>query len=121
VGADIHHSVAPLPGETVVEKVFPNSFRETPLQALLEQAGVREIVLCGAMTHMCIDATVRAAFDLGLRCTVVDDGCASCDLLFRGMKLGSSGGPWSVYGGVVSVVCGGENGGRSYQNTACRI
>jgi nicotinamidase-related amidase len=90
VGADIHRSVAPLPGETVIEKMFPNSFRNTPLHEMLTEQGVTDLVICGAMTHMCIDATARAAFDLGFRCTVVDDGCATRDLVYRGVEIEAS-------------------------------
>ncbi len=81
-GVEIHSSIAALPGETVIEKHFPNSFRETGLQERLTAAGVTELVICGAMSHMCIDATTRAAVDLGFSCTVIHDACASRDLTF---------------------------------------
>lgn len=81
-GAEHHTSVAPRAGETVVRKHFPNSFRDTTLQAALEHAGNRELVIVGAMSHMCIDATTRAAFDLGYGCTVLADACATRDLSF---------------------------------------
>ncbi len=81
-GVELHASIAPRPGETVIEKHFPNSFRETGLQERLTAAGVGELVICGAMSHMCIDATTRAAFDHGFTCTVIHDACASRDLVF---------------------------------------
>jgi nicotinamidase-related amidase len=34
------------------------------------------------MTHMCVDTTVRAAFDIGLACTLAHDACATRDLAF---------------------------------------
>ncbi len=76
----IHASVAPVEGEAVIVKHFPNSFRETPLKALLDELGVRELVIVGAMSHMCIDAGTRAAADLGYAVTVVHDACATRDL-----------------------------------------
>ncbi len=81
-GVEIHSSIAALPGEPVIEKHFPNSFRETGLQERLTAAGVTELVICGAMSHMCIDATTRAAVDLGFSCTVIHDACATRDLTF---------------------------------------
>ncbi|RJQ72333.1 MAG: cysteine hydrolase [Desulfobacteraceae bacterium] len=81
-GAAIHPSVAPSAAEPVIRKHFPNSFRDTPLLKELQQRDIGEVVICGAMSHMCIDATVRAAFDLGLRCNVVSDACATRDLKF---------------------------------------
>ncbi len=50
---------------------------------MLRESGIRELVICGAMTHMCIDTTTRAAFDLGYKCSVVSDACATRDLEFN--------------------------------------
>ncbi|BCS52051.1 cysteine hydrolase family protein [Geobacter sp. SVR] len=83
-GAEIHPTVAPLAGETVLQKHFPNSFRDTGLLEFLKGAGVTDLVICGMMTNMCVDATVRAAFDLGFTCTVIHDACAARDLAFGG-------------------------------------
>jgi len=82
-GAEIHPSVAPRAGEEVVRKHFPNAFRDTPLLDRVRAAGIDHLLICGAMSHMCIDATTRAAFDLGLRCTVASDACATRDLTFN--------------------------------------
>jgi nicotinamidase-related amidase len=81
-GVAIHEVIAPRPGETVIEKHFPNSFRDTGLQERLTAAGVAELVICGAMSHMCIDATTRAAVDHGFSCAVIHDACATRDLTF---------------------------------------
>jgi nicotinamidase-related amidase len=80
LGAEIHESVKPTPDEKVIVKHYPNSFRETDLQKHLESLGVKRIVVLGMMTHMCIDTTVRAAFDLGYDIQVVSDGCATKSL-----------------------------------------
>ena len=58
-------------------KHFPNSFRGTELAGLLRGLGTGRLVLAGMMTHMCVDATARAAFDLGFACTVAADACAA--------------------------------------------
>jgi nicotinamidase-related amidase len=86
-GAELHPAVAPRAGEAVVEKSFPNGFRGTDLEARLRAAGVASLVIAGAMSHMCIDATTRAAFDHGFRCTVAEDACATRDLEFAGRRL----------------------------------
>lgn len=86
-GAEIHAGVGPRSGEPVVEKHFPNAFRDTVLQVLLADMGVDALVICGAMTHMCIDATTRAAFDLGFRCSVASDACATRDLEHAGRRI----------------------------------
>ena len=86
-GVLFHESIEPRPGEVVIQKHFPNSFRETGLQELLTTRGVQELVVCGMMTHMCIDATVRAAFDLGYRCRVPHDACATRNLAFNQIDI----------------------------------
>jgi len=86
-GAEIHDSVLPANSEIAVQKHFPNSFRETGLLDYLRKAEVKKVVICGAMSHMCIDATVRAAFDLGFSCTVIADACATRDVEFQGIKV----------------------------------
>lgn len=72
--------VAPLPGEEVEEKGLPNSFAGTGLATRLEVLGRKEILLAGAMTHMCISSTARAALDLGLKVAIVASACATRDL-----------------------------------------
>lgn len=81
-GAAIHENVEPLSTETVIEKNFPNSFRDTPLLDLLGQHGINRPVIAGMMTHMCVEATTRAAFDLGFECTLLHDACATRPLSF---------------------------------------
>ena len=84
-GAKIHAAVLPQGDEPVVTKNYPNSFRETGLKELLDQHGVTEVVVIGAMSHMCVDATTRAANDLGYKTTTIHDACATLDLEFDGV------------------------------------
>jgi nicotinamidase-related amidase len=81
-GVNIHANVAPREGETVMQKNFPNSFRGTRLQEHLRGLGVDHLVIAGMMTHMCVDATTRAAFDLGFSCSLAHDACATRALAF---------------------------------------
>jgi len=81
-GVTIHASVAPVEHEPVIQKNFPNSFRDTPLLDQLRTAGVQELVIAGMMTHMCIDATTRAAADAGFACALAHDACATRALGF---------------------------------------
>jgi nicotinamidase-related amidase len=86
-GARIHPKVRNLEGEPVILKNHVNAFRETGLQALLDRHGVKEVVICGAMSHMCVDAGARAASDLGFKCVVVHDACATRDQEFDGAVI----------------------------------
>lgn len=86
-GADINRCVAPLKGEKIIQKNFPNSFRNTELHEHLKNSNVRKLLICGMMTHMCVDATVRAAFDYGFECIVAGDACATRDLANGEVKV----------------------------------
>jgi nicotinamidase-related amidase len=87
VGAEFHEAVQPSAGESVVTKHFPNSFRETTLLDALRSMDASSLVIAGMMTHMCVDTTVRAAADLGFRCSLAQDGCATRDLQFGGQRV----------------------------------
>jgi nicotinamidase-related amidase len=89
-GVDIHESVLPGPGEPLVRKHFPNAFRDTELNAILAEGGIDHLVVVGMMTHMCVDTTDRAAFDLGYGCTILSDCCATRSLGLKDMTIGAS-------------------------------
>lgn len=86
-GAAIVPALAPRPGEVVIVKNYPNSFLKTDLQDWLDRDGTRDLVVVGAMSHMCIDATVRAASDLGYAVTLVQDACACPDVSYGDMTV----------------------------------
>lgn len=86
-GVNIHEVVSPAPGETIVKKYFPNSFRETELLDFLRGKGITRLIICGMMSHMCVDATTRAAFDLGFECVLIGDACATRRLVHQGVTV----------------------------------
>jgi nicotinamidase-related amidase len=86
-GSDIHDSAAHFEGEPIVYKHEPNSFLNTNLFELLKGWGVERVVITGMMSHMCVDATARAASDLGFKVIVVEDACATRDLKFDGSVI----------------------------------
>lgn len=73
-GWHIHPAIAPLPGETIIDKRHPDSFRETTLRAELAAAGTRRLIVVGAQTEYCVDTTCRRAASLGFDVTLVADG-----------------------------------------------
>ena len=86
-GADHHELVRPADDEVLIQKHYPSAFRETGLAEQLNDENLTELQIVGAMSHMCIDATTRAAFDAGFSCTVVQDACATRDLTFNGRDV----------------------------------
>lgn len=86
-GIEIHDLVKPLAGETIYQKHFPNSFRKTPLFEHLQHLHITELIIAGMMTHMCVDATTRAAFDFGYECIVAHNACATRAIKFKDLTI----------------------------------
>ena len=86
-GTDIHDSVVHFEGEPIVYKHSPNAFLNTNLLELLQGWNIERVVICGMMTHMCVDATARAASDLGFQVLVAEDACATRDLTYEGTTI----------------------------------
>lgn len=84
-GVRIMVDVAPIGNEPVIVKNHVNSFRDTDLKQQLEARGIEDVVVVGAMSHMCVDAVVRASADMGYAVTVLHDACATRDLEFNGV------------------------------------
>jgi len=80
----IHSSVLPLEGEKVVTKHEINSYLNTDLLSYLMENGIKRVVICGMMTHMCVEAAARASADNGFEVIVLDDACATKNLVFGG-------------------------------------
>ena len=102
-GIEIHPLVAPADGEPVIEKAEPNGFIGTGLEGTLREAGIDSLVVAGMMSSMCVDATVRAAVDLGFTATVVHDACAAPDLAYEGMEIPGL----SVHGAFMAALADG--------------
>ena len=86
-GVEIHPCVFPVPGESIIQKHYPNAFRETPLLEHLLRNNTSRLVIVGMMTHMCVDTSVRAAADLGFECLLAHDACATMAQSFGGVTV----------------------------------
>jgi len=69
--------VAPVDGELIITKNYPNSFVGTSLDQDLKALGINNLVLAGFMTHMCINSTAHGAFNLGYTVAVVASATAT--------------------------------------------
>ena len=65
----------PCPGEPLVTKSVNSAFIGTDLEARLREAGIRQVVLFGISTDMCVSTTARMAANLGFELVVVGDAC----------------------------------------------
>lgn len=79
-GVNIHPLVSPFPCENLIVKNTPDSFVNTDLLQSLNELGIKQVVICGMMSHLCIDTTVRSAKRLGLAIELLSDACTTRDL-----------------------------------------
>ena len=87
IRSGIYSLVKPVEGEKIIHKEYPSSFLETGLREFLQEQGITDIVVCGMMTHMCVDTTVRACQDYGYNVTVIDNACTTMSLKHDGKKI----------------------------------
>ncbi len=92
----IHEDVCPIEGEYVVEKQMPNSFLGTDLKKILDSEGIKQIIVTGMMSNICVASTVMAAKDLGYEVIVAEDACTTKDFCF---------GEEIIEGHIVHKVC----------------
>jgi len=76
-GARINQLVLPEEDEKIITKHFPNSFRGTDLLSDLQSNKIKNLVITGMMTDVCVEATTRAAFDFGFNNTIIGDATAT--------------------------------------------
>ena len=79
--------VAPIAGEKVIVKNYPNAFIQTTLDDELKTLGIKNLVLAGFMTHMCVNSTAHGGFNLGYASTIVASATASRPLLSTNGKV----------------------------------
>lgn len=82
----IHDKVYPLLTEKVITKYWPNSFHQTVLLDYLQKEEISRLIITGMMTFMCVDATTRAAKDMGFECILIHDTTASPPTEFNGVS-----------------------------------
>ena len=78
-GWPIHPDIAPLPGDLIIHKRTPCSFCGTGLKEALDSRAIRNLVIAGIQSEMCVDTTTRSAFNFGYGVTLVEDAHTTFD------------------------------------------
>jgi nicotinamidase-related amidase len=99
-GHDIVPELAPLPGESVVDKPGKGAFFATDLDAILKNRGIARLVVGGVTTEVCVTTTVREANDRGYECLVLEDCVASYFPAFHESALAMIAAQGGIFGWV---------------------
>lgn len=76
-GHQIVPALQPRPGEIVIDKPGKGAFYRTDLMEQLTSRGIRQLVVTGVTTEVCVQTTLREANDRGFECLLIEDATAS--------------------------------------------
>ena len=79
-GHDIVDELKPIEGEPIIDKPGKGSFYKTALELILQNKGIKSLLVAGVTTHVCVQTTIREANDRGFECLMLEDCCAAFDL-----------------------------------------
>ena len=101
-GNELIDELQPEPGEPVIDKPGYSAFAHTDLELLLHNRGIRQLILTGVTTEVCVSSTLRQAVDLGFACLTVADACGSAYPELHAAALSMIGVEGGIFGEVVT-------------------
>lgn len=102
-GHDIIPELAPLDKEPVIDKPGRSAFLHTDFKLLLDMRGIKNLVICGVTTDVCVSSTMRDANDLGFDCIIVGDACAAATKQLHDSVLESVKMEGGIFGAVAQT------------------
>lgn len=97
------YTTNPLPKSNVIDKPGRSAFAHTELELILRNKGVKNLIICGVTTDVCVHTTMREANDRGFDCVLVQDACAAGTPELHEWAVESVKGEGGIFGSVTSV------------------
>lgn len=101
-GHDTIPELYPIAGEPVIDKPGKGAFSFTDFDLLLRNRGIRNLIICGVTTDVCVSTIMREANDRGFDCLLVEDGCAAAEPGLHQATVASVKTEGGVFGAVAS-------------------
>jgi nicotinamidase-related amidase len=102
-GHDFIDELQPVAGEVVIDKPGYGAFHQTDLEQVLRNRTIRQLILCGVTTEVCVHSTLREAVDRGYACLTVGDATAASDPALQAPALAMLGVEGGIFGSVVTT------------------
>jgi biuret amidohydrolase len=102
-GTAIMAELAPIDGETVIEKPGKGAFYATPLDDILKERGIAQLVFAGVTTEVCVQTTMREANDRGYECLLARDATDSYFPEFKAAAIAMIQAQGAIVGWIASV------------------
>ncbi len=93
----------PIGGEPIIDKPGKGAFAHTDFELLLRNRGIRNLVIAGVTTDVCVGSTMREANDRGFDCLIVEDGTQAAEDGLREMTCQSVKMEGGIFGAVAKA------------------
>ncbi|KAL9112586.1 MAG: hypothetical protein Q9227_003157 [Pyrenula ochraceoflavens] len=103
LGHEIMPELQPLEDEEIIDKPARGAFAHTELELILRTAGIKNLILVGVTTDVCVSTTMREASDRGFECLLVEDACAAATTAAHTATVESVKGEGGIFGAVSKV------------------
>lgn len=103
LGHDTVDELYPLPNEPIIDKPGRGAFAHTDFELLLRNKGIKNLVIAGVTTDVCVSTTMREANDRGFDCVLLEDGSAAAEPALHTGTLESVKMEGGIFGSVAKL------------------
>jgi len=102
-GHDIIPELYPRAGENIIDKPGRSAFQHTEFKLMLDIRGIKNLILCGVTTDVCVHSTMREANDIGMDCLILEDVTAAAEICLHENAIKSIKAEGGIFGAVSTL------------------